>query len=223
MKGKIPINPDILKWARETAGLNVTDVANKIGKDVDTILSWEAGQNTPTYVQLEKLAYQIYKRPLALFFFPAPPQEETPKQSFRTLPEYEIQMMSSRIRYLLRQARSMQINLTELNDGINPVKENIINELSFYPDIPIESMANKIRKYLGIDLKIQISWKSIDEALNVWRSALEDHGVFVFKEAFKDEMFSGFCLYDKQFPVIYINNSKPKTRQIFSIFHVNFE
>ncbi len=31
--------------------------------------------------------------------------------------------------------------------------------------------------------------------------------------------FSGFCLYDEQFPLIYVNNSKPKTRQIFTLFH----
>jgi Zn-dependent peptidase ImmA (M78 family) len=43
--------------------------------------------------------------------------------------------------------------------------------------------------------------------------------VFVFKEAFKDETVSGFCLFDERFPVIYINNSKPDTRQIFTLFH----
>ncbi|MCP4567564.1 MAG: ImmA/IrrE family metallo-endopeptidase [FCB group bacterium] len=31
--------------------------------------------------------------------------------------------------------------------------------------------------------------------------------------------FSGFCLYDETFPVIYINNSQPATRQIFTLFH----
>jgi len=49
---KIPINHDILKWARETAGLQLLDVAHRMGKDIDTISSWESGDNTPTYVQL---------------------------------------------------------------------------------------------------------------------------------------------------------------------------
>ncbi|KKL56723.1 hypothetical protein LCGC14_2242570, partial [marine sediment metagenome] len=40
----------------------------------------------------ERLAYEIYKRPLALFFFPEPPEEETPKESFRTLPQEEIDL-----------------------------------------------------------------------------------------------------------------------------------
>jgi Zn-dependent peptidase ImmA (M78 family) len=33
------------------------------------------------------------------------------------------------------------------------------------------------------------------------------------------EEFSGFCLYDNKFPIIYINNSKPYSRQIFTLFH----
>ena len=38
-------------------------------------------------------------------------------------------------------------------------------------------------------------------------------------DAFKEENFSGFCLYDNQFPVIYINNSMSFSRQIFTLFH----
>ena len=219
MNEKIPVNPDILKWARQTSGMQFAEVAFKIGKDIDTIMSWESGDNSPTYIQLEKLAYKVYKRPLALFFFPEPPDEEMPQQSFRTLPEHEIEMMSSCMHYLLKQARAMQINLAELNDNINPAKHNIIYDLTFRPNVSVKTMAVQVRDYLGIDIDTQFKWKNIDEALKAWRNSLEDHGIFVFKEAFKDESFSGFCLYHERFPLIYLNNSIPKTRQIFSIFH----
>jgi len=33
------------------------------------------------------------------------------------------------------------------------------------------------------------------------------------------EAYSGFCLYDDEFPIIYANNSSTKTRQIFTLFH----
>ena len=219
MKENIPITKEILRWARLTMGMSIDEVARKMGKNSNTIIDWENGKDTPTYVQLEKLAYQIYKRPLAIFFFPTPPEEETPKQSFRTLPEYEIQMLSPRMHYLLRQARVMQINLSELNSGVNPAEKNIIRELNFRPDIHAAKIASKVRKYLGIDLNHQFSWSNIDLALKEWRHHIELHGVSIFKEAFKDNVLSGFCIYDKAFPIIYINNSKPKTRQIFSIFH----
>jgi len=219
MKENIPVTQEVLRWARLTMGLSVDEVARKMGKDINTIVEWENGKDTPTYVQLEKLAYQIYKRPLAIFFFPHPPEEETPKQSFRTLPEQEIETLSPQVHYLLRQARVMKINLSELNAGVNPAEKNIIQDLSFNPDIPATEIASRVRKYLNVDLKRQFSWSNVDLALKEWRNHIDLHGVYIFKEAFKDDILSGFCVYDKIFPIIYINNSKPKTRQIFSIFH----
>jgi len=184
-----------------------------------TVESWEQGTESPTYPQLERLAYEIYKRPLALFFFPEPPQEESPKQSFRTLPEYEILKMPPRLHFLIRQARVMQINLAELHDDVNPSHRQILRDLNFNPDASVGDMAVRVREYLDIDLAKQKSWSSTDEAFKTWRNALEENGVFIFKEAFKNDAFSGFCLYDEKFPVIYINNSNSDTRQIFTLFH----
>src|SRR5436853_2511049 len=84
------VNPALLVWARERSGLTVEDVAEAIGKSPLVVRQWEAGESAPTYVQLEKLAYGVFRRPLALFFFPQPPEEADPHQSFRTLPDFEI-------------------------------------------------------------------------------------------------------------------------------------
>ncbi|MEA2046668.1 MAG: ImmA/IrrE family metallo-endopeptidase [Euryarchaeota archaeon] len=222
MSESIPVNPDVLKWARETAGLSVDDVVRKMKRKrvtAETVLSWESGEDSPSYPQLERIAYKIYKRPLALFFFPEPPQEETPRQSFRTLPEYAIERLPERIRFLIRKARVMQLNLAELYDNANPASRHIVRDLSFDPSVSSEEMAATVRDYLGIDLSRQRRWNNSEEALKVWRDALEEHGVFIFKDAFRAEAFSGFCLYDEQFPIIYVNNSKPKNRQIFTLFH----
>ena len=222
MSEPIPVNPNMLRWARETAGLNVDDVVRKLKRKrvtAQTVLSWEDGQGSPSYPQLERIAYEIYKRPLALFFFPEPPQEETPEQSFRTLPEYAIERLPERIRFLIRKARIMQLNLAELYDNTNPASQHIVRDLSFDPRVSSEQMAATVRDYLGVDLARQRRWRNSAEALKAWRDVLEEHGVFVFKDAFKVDSFSGFCLYDEQFPIIYVNNSKPKNRQIFTLFH----
>ncbi len=52
-----------------------------------------------------------------------------------------------------------------------------------------------------------------------WREALENKGYWVFKDSFQNEKISGFCLHDEHFPLIYINNSILKQRQIFTLFH----
>ncbi len=76
MSSPIPYNPNVLRWARESLHLDVNEVALRMGKKPSDIEAWENGNTSPTYIQLEKLAYQIYKRPIALFFFPEPPEEE---------------------------------------------------------------------------------------------------------------------------------------------------
>jgi len=87
MKLNIPVNPDNLKWARESANLLIEDVAGRMNQDPRIIEAWEQGVSSPTYVQLEKLAYQVYKRPIAIFFFPERPEEISARRSFRTLPD----------------------------------------------------------------------------------------------------------------------------------------
>ncbi len=61
-----------------------------------------------------------------------------------------------------------------------------------------------------------------DDALKLWRRAIEAHGVFVFKDSFKQGAISGFCLRHDEFPIILINNSTTKTRQTFSLLHELF-
>jgi len=222
MKEKIPINPEVLRWARETGGFDKDDVVEKIKRKrvtSATIKSWENGTESPTYAQLERLAYEIYKRPLALFFFPEPPEEETPKESFRTLPQEEINLLEPRLLYLVRQAKVMQENLRELFDGVNPAKKQVCSGITIHSSDTISNAANAVREYLDIGLNEQYALTTNDKALKYWRDVLEKHGVFVFKDAFKDDECSGFCLYDDVFPIIYLNNSQAKIRQIFTLFH----
>ncbi|NOY85220.1 MAG: ImmA/IrrE family metallo-endopeptidase [Nitrospirae bacterium] len=222
MSQGIPTNPDVLKWARETRGLDVEDVVQKLarkGITSDLVCAWENGSESPSYPQLERLAYEIYKRPLAVFFFPEPPEEESVQQSFRTLPEYEIKQLPPRLRLLLRKAKVFRCNLFELHNDINPAPRQILRDLSFRPDVSAMEMASSVREYLGIDLNEQIRWENSEVALKQWRNALEDKGIFIFKDAFKLNEFSGFCLYDDSFPIVYVNNTKSKTRQTFTLFH----
>ena len=222
MREQIPVNPIILRWARETSGFGIGDVVLKFKRKSVTseiVASWEEGTASPTYVQLERLAYEIYKRPLALFFFPEPPEEETPKQSFRTLPQEEIDLIEPTLLYMVRKAMVMRENLRELFEDVNPAEKKICIDIEVKSSHSVSDIAKSMRRYLNIDLKKQYALGSNDKALKFWRNLLEEHGVFIFKDAFKDDECSGFCLYDDMFPIIYINNSQPKIRQIFTLFH----
>jgi Zn-dependent peptidase ImmA (M78 family) len=82
-----------------------------------------------------------------------------------------------------------------------------------------QEQAAEIRNVLNVGIEDQSSWGNDEEALRNWRRLVEESGIFVFKDAFKQKDISGFCLHDDGFPVIYLNNSTTKTRQIFSLLH----
>ena len=210
---KIKVNNDILVWARQELNITLEEVADRMGRNIEDIINWVEGKDYPTYAQLEKLAYTIYKRPLAVFFFPNIPNIPKNNGKFRTLDNEIFNEIPTRIIELMNQARVMQLNLQEL-DSNSRIR---ITELEL--DIHEQNFYEKLRDVLGVDLELQKKAKNMSDAFEMWRSAFYECGVYVFKEAFKDNSFSGFCLYDIKYPVIYINNSMSYSRQIFTLFH----
>lgn len=57
--GNVTVNHEILRWARESSNFSLEDVAHRMRKSIETIEFWEEGKDSPTYLQLEKLTYQI--------------------------------------------------------------------------------------------------------------------------------------------------------------------
>ena len=214
MKG---INPAIIKWARERSGYTLEEVADSLNKDPETISDWESGSSAPTYAQLEKLADKC-KRPIALFFFPEVPEEPDLVNQL-ALRSSEIEALSPNIRLLLRHAAARQVSLMELNMGANPMETRIFRDLHAQLDDSVADLALQAREYLEISVETQASWKTPTEAFEIWRDRIEEKGIFVFKDAFQDDFVDGFSLVHDEFPVIYLNNSRPHTRQIFSLFH----
>ncbi|HLM53687.1 MAG TPA: XRE family transcriptional regulator [Pseudoxanthomonas sp.] len=221
MRGEpvVGIKPVVMQWARESIGLTVEDVAARIAKRPDDIVNWESGADAPTYVQLERLAYEVYKRPIALFFLPEPPQEARPQSDFRTLPEFDLHNLASDTFLHIRKAHAYQIALSELFGGKNPADRKIwLTSPLTLQDSPAK-VAVVIREELGIIVEEQAKWGDDGNALQNWRQAIERRGIFVFKNSFKQKEISGFCLRDDEFPLIYLNNSSTKSRQIFSLLH----
>lgn len=210
----IPINKELVTWARTRAGITLEKAAQKHRH----IAAWEAGTALPSYPQLESMA-DDFKLPVAVFFFPEPPRLPAIQESFRTLPETEFDRIPRTVRFLLQKGKALQLNLAEMTQGNNPAPRLITRDLRFRDDVSPDTMAARVRDYLGITLDEQFSWPDDDTALKAWRSAVQDAGIFVFKDAFKAESFFGFSLYDETFPIIYVNNSVAKTRQTFTVFH----
>ncbi len=213
------IQPEIFRWARQTVGLSTFEVAERLRRQPEEIEAWENGSAAPTYPQLEKLAYQIYKRPLAVFFLPSPPEETLPQREFRTLPDADMRTLQRDTYLHIRRAHAYQLALRELFDGHNPAERQIWKSVVLSPSKDVAKQSQSIRDFLNVTLEQQLGWKTDEQALKAWRSRIESCGVFVFKAAFKQEDISGFCLMDEHVPIVYLNNSTTKTRQTFSLLH----
>ncbi|OGC01329.1 hypothetical protein A2V82_10870 [candidate division KSB1 bacterium RBG_16_48_16] len=220
MKEKLPINKNILIWARTSLGLSIEDVAHRMNKAPQDIEAWEVTEEySPTYPQLERLAHEIYKRPVAVFFFPEVPEEKTPKTEFRTLPDTVLDELPPEIVKLYRKAKLFQLYLEELFDGGKPVQKSLSDAYDLNEKSQFALITKSIRKELGIPIEEQSKWHSPETAFKKWREALEVKGIFIFKDAFKNDAYSGFCLYDERYPIIFVNNSMPDSRQVFTLFH----
>ena len=207
------INNKMLIWAREESNTTLQVAEQRF----ENIRKWESGDDYPTYAQLRLLS-NFYKKPIAVFFFPEAPVLKSISSSFRTLPTNAFSHIINReITKTINWARVMQLNLYELTDCINPASINLID--CSFNTASINNTAKQLRRLLGASLCEQKRIGKLSSAFEYWRDHFFQIGVFIFKEAFKDDGISGFCLYDDVFPIICVNNSLSYSRQIFTLFH----
>ncbi len=108
------VNPEILVWARETAGLTIQDAVAKVGiRDarglaaVDRLTALERGEEQPTRSTLVKMAHH-YRRPLLAFYLNAPPRRDDRGPDFRTLPGARSSETDALVDALVRNIQSRQ-------------------------------------------------------------------------------------------------------------------
>ncbi len=81
------INPEMLKWARESSGLGLEEVSRKMGfsvkeNEIPRLKKFENGEIYPTHKQLNNLA-KIYHQPSLVFYLNDPPNNKNNSVDFR--------------------------------------------------------------------------------------------------------------------------------------------
>lgn len=207
------VNGTILKWARERYNLSPEDAAHSIGITSERYVSWENGEAYPTYAMLKKIS-NVFQKPSALFFFPEPPVLPDIKGDLRTIPDSVSNGFSKHIIQQFEQAQVYQINLRELYG----VKNSIFNSHTIF-STDLINLCENIRSLLSFPIAAQKARKSDKVVFEIFREKLYDLGVYVFKDSFGDDSISGLCVFDKDFPIIIINNAMSFARQNFTLFH----
>lgn len=133
MRQEERINPAILVWARESAGLNVEDAAKRLALG-DTksetggqkLLELEQGRRRPTRAQLSKIA-KTYRRPLLAFYMATPPNKPSRGEDFRStgaeVSERENALLDALLRNIKARQEMVRDILENLDDIWHPLHE----------------------------------------------------------------------------------------------------
>ncbi len=114
------INPAVLVWARESAGLDLRDAAHKLAfSSLDDpsgetkLLELEGGARLPSRSQLYKIA-KTYRRPLITFYLSAPPAKSDKGSDFRTTGTEVSERDNALLEAVLRDVKARQEMLTSI-------------------------------------------------------------------------------------------------------------
>jgi Zn-dependent peptidase ImmA (M78 family)/DNA-binding XRE family transcriptional regulator len=218
---ELPVTPEVLLWARETAGYSIDEVAAKLVQvskkiDVDTVADWENGDALPKLTALRKLA-NIYKRPMAVFFLSKPPAEPPPPKNFRLLAAGDERSLSPQTLLAVRTARRLHSLAREISDGLGYTLDVDLPHVDLSAD-PAQLAADE-RARLGATFEEQLRLKDAYKALWYWRDLIEDVGCFVFQLPFPREDARAFSEFHDDGPLIVLSTKDEAVGRVFSLFH----
>lgn len=225
------INSDILRWARETAGLTHDEAAKKLKlgeargvTGIERLKALESGTE-PTRPMLVKMAKK-YRRPLLTFYMSAPPRKGDRGQDFRTLPPDHSDTDDALLDALIRdvQARQSLIRVAwEDEEDVEPLP--FVGSVKIEDGLP--AILNSLREITQIELTTFREQPNPEKAFAFLRSKVEAAGVFVlligdlgsYHTKISLETFRGFALADNIAPFIVINTQDSKAAWSFTLLH----
>lgn len=211
------VKPELLVWAREDSGLEIEEVARKIGTSTGRVQDWETGDRRPTIRQLRELA-RVYRRPLAVFYLPEPPREFQALRDHRRLPGGQAREESYELRLAVREAHYLRDVALELYRELEQEVPQLGLEARAEEDP--EEVGRRIRQYLEIEREEQASWTAPYEALNAWRSRLEGVGILVYQATgVQLGEVRGFSIAEFPLPLVAVNVKDAPRGRIFSLLH----
>lgn len=226
------VNPHILRWARESAGLTLEQAAEKIGLN-DTVaqsasqrlVSLEDGSEEPSRPLLLRMSKQ-YRRPLVTFYMVAPPRTGEHGQDFRTLSETSSPTEEAWLDTLRRRIQgrhSMVKAMLEAEDEAEP-KPFVASRIGVEDALVL---ARSLKGILNVDLPDYRAARDPSQAFDCLRAGAERAGVFVllasnlgnYHTTMSTNVFRGFAIADPVAPFVVINDQDSHSAWSFTLLH----
>jgi Zn-dependent peptidase ImmA (M78 family) len=218
--------PEVLRWARESAGYDVFQAAEKIGIPWSQLEIAEEGVDYLTLRQAEKAA-DVYERPVAALFLPAPLDEPPQEAVFRRLPDAPKPPWPPEMQLLQRRVRMRQAAAADLYEDLEetpawPGAARRFRDAVGAGRPRASALAAVARELLGVTREAQTEWARADEyaPLRGWIGAVESIGVLVMQDgSMQLDLMRGFASIDDAVPAVVLNtNDNPRART-FTVLH----
>lgn len=226
------VNPDILRWARETAGLTPQNAVEKLDINdargvaaLDRLDALETGEDAPTRPMLVKMAKQ-YRRPLLTFYLPEIPSKGDRGEDFRTLPEPVGQTEAGLVDAVVRDIRARQALVRATLEAADEAEPLLyINSMDRAQGVAV--IVASIERTLGFDRETFRGKTQLQGSFAYLRGLTEACGIFVllidnlgsWHTTISVETFRGFALADGVAPFVAVNANDSPGAWSFTLLH----
>lgn len=220
---QIPARPEVLRWARETSGHDLSSAAHKLGISVSELVAIEQGA-AAVPPQVFSRMRTTYGRIESVLLLPEPPEEDELPRDYRTVAGAR-PTLSPETLFAIREGRRIQQYVSELledDDSLLPKAD--IPRASI--DIDPESLAVEERTHFGITPDVVRRWKPGAEAFARWRDVVQARGILVLVIQMPWDDCRGLALWDPGrggdldlVPTIVINREDAYVARTFTLFH----
>ena len=218
---RVPIEPELLRWARERAGKSEEDLVTRFKK----LSEWESGATQPTLKQVEAFARTVHV-PIGYLFLSEPPDEPVPIPDFRTFAGHAISRPSPNLLDTIYTCQDRQGWYREFARVDGQPERTFVGSATI--DTPAEVAAGEMQDILGFDLSARRNCSTWTDALRLFIRHADDAGVLLMvsgvvasnnRRRLDPTEFRGFCLSDPLAPLIFVNGADTKAAQIFTLAH----
>jgi Zn-dependent peptidase ImmA (M78 family)/transcriptional regulator with XRE-family HTH domain len=223
------VNPEILRWARETARLSPDEAARKLGiageRAADRLSALEEGRTNPSRPMLVKMS-EKYRRPLLTFYLSERPLESDNGQDFRTLHDAPAPGTEALLDALLRDVQARQGIVKAALEEAEDAEPLAFIDSARTADGP-EAVAESMRATLGVTREAFRQQRTANDAFNLLRAAAERVGVFVLLMGnlgshhtdIDARVFRGFSIADSVAPFVVVNERDSRAAWSFTLLH----
>lgn len=216
----VNIEPEIIKWA-----LSQTQKEKLGDKLMSHITQWLNGTKTPTFNQIEDFSRKA-NIPLGYFFLQTPPVEQLDLLEYRRVESIQLVNPSRNLIDTVHEMENIQDWMRDYRQDLGYDTLTIVGCMKNSGNV--QTIVNRIRKDLELDIKWYERCKDSRDAFGVIRSQVEACGVIVMMNGIVGKNthrtldineFRAFAMIDEWAPLIFINAADSNGARLFSLLH----